>query len=117
MGDCNYCSWIVVEMFFKPCHCFRVKMVCWFVKEKNVRFLEKKSAKSHTAAFSSRKCVDCLITRRTAQGIHCKFKIVVKIPCVKRIQFFLNFSLSCAQFVYVGIRIAKRFVYLFKFCK
>ena len=113
----NYSSWIVVKVFFKPCNCFCIKVVSRFVKKKNVRFLKKKAAQSNTAAFTSRKYVYNLICRRTAEGVHCKFKIVVQVPCVQRIKFFLNFTLTGTKLVDICIRITKCFINLIKFCK
>ena len=117
VGDGNYCSRIVVKVFFKPGDSFCIKVVCRLVKKKNVRFLKKQAAQSNAASFTSGKNVYNLFRRRTSQRVHSKFQIVVKIPCIKRIKFFLNFALARTQFVYVCIRITERFVYPVKFGK
>ena len=46
VGDGNYCSRIVVKVFFKPGDSFCIKVVCRLVKKKNVRFLKKQAASS-----------------------------------------------------------------------
>ena len=62
----NYSSRIVMKMLFKPCNSFRIKMVRRFVQKKNIRLLQKKTAQCNTAAFTPRKHVYNLISRRTA---------------------------------------------------
>ena len=104
-------------MAFKPCDSFCIEMVCRFVQKQNVRFLQKKTAQSNTAAFSSRKDINNLVWRRAAECVHCKFKIIVQIPGICGIEFFLNFCLACTKFVKIGVRIAKSFVNFIKFFK
>ena len=113
----NYSSRIVMKMLFKPCNSFRIKMVRRFVQKKNIRLLQKKTAQCNTAAFTPRKHVYNLISRRTAESIHCKLKVVVQVPCIQSIKFFLNFALTSTKLINISIRIAKSFINLIKFSK
>ena len=117
MGDGDNSSLVVAQMTFKPCNCFCIKMVCRFVKKKNIRPLQKKAAKSNTAAFTTGKNVNNLVCRWTAEGIHGKFKVSIKVPCICGIKFFLKFGLACTKLIKVCIRITKGFVHLVKFLK
>ena len=69
-------------------------MVCWFVQEEDVWLLKKKTAESNTAALTSRKNIYNLICRRTAESIHSKLKIVIKVPCIEGIKLLLNLTLA-----------------------
>ena len=91
----DYSSRIIVKMFFKPRNSFCIKMISRFVKKKNIWLLQKKPAQRNSASFTTGKNIYNLVRRRTSESIHCKFKIIVEIPCVKGIKFFLNFSLPC----------------------
>ena len=115
MCNGNDCSLVVAKVAFKPCDCFRIKMVCRFVKEKNIRLLKEKAAQGNTTAFTTGKNIYNLVCRWTAEGIHGKFKVSIKIPCIGSIKFFLKFCLACTEFVKVCIRITKGFINLIKF--
>ena len=117
MGNCNNSARVVVKVFFKPGYSFGIEMVCRFVKEKNIRFLKQEAAQGNTTAFTTRKNIYNLLWRWAAQSFHGKFKVVIKVPGIAGIEFFLNFCLTGTQFIKIGIRIAKGFVYFIKFFK
>ena len=104
-------------MAFEPCNSFCIEVVCRFIKKQNIRFLEKETAEGNTAAFTTGKNVNNLVSRRTAQSVHSEFEVCVEVPCVCSVEFFLDFGLTCAKLVKVSIRITKCFVNLIKFCK
>ena len=110
-------TFILLKMTFKPCNGFRIKVVRRFVQKQNIRLLQKQAAKSHTAALTAGKYVNNLVRRRTAQCVHCKFKLGIKIPCVKRVELFLYFSLAGAKFVKICVRVAECFVNFVEFLK
>ena len=115
MSNGNNSTRVVMQMFFKPGNSFGIQMVCRFVQKQNIRLLQKQAAQSNTSPFTTRKNINHLIRRRTTQSIHCKFKIIIQIPCITGIKFFLNFSLSGTKLVKICIRVAKSFVNFVKF--
>ena len=117
MGNGNYSSRVVVQVFFKPGNSFSIKMVCRFVQKKNIRLLKQQTAKSNSAAFTSGKHVNNLIRRRTAQSVHCKLKVIIKIPGIQSVQFFLNLALTSRKLIKISIRVAVSLANLIKFFK
>ena len=74
MGNCYYCSLIVLQMVLKPCHTLGIKMVGRLVKKQDVRFFKKESAKCNPASFPAGEQLYRCISRRTSQCIHCHLK-------------------------------------------
>ena len=72
-----------MKVFFQPGYSFCIEVVCRFVEEENIRLLKKKSAESNTAALTSGKYIYNLVCWRTAESIHSKFKVVIKIPGIE----------------------------------
>jgi hypothetical protein len=64
----------LVKVLFEPVDTFGVKVVGRFVEQKHVRFLQKQTAKSHTATFSPRKVFGLLVGRWQAKSVHGAFE-------------------------------------------
>ena len=111
MRDCNNRSRIVVQVLFKPRDSFRIKVIGRLVEQENVGLLQKQTAQSHAAAFTAGKNVNNLLRRRAAERVHRKFKVVIKIPRIKRVKPVLQFRLPRTQFIKIRIGVAERFVY------
>ena len=72
---------------------------------------------SNPLAFTAGKNVNNLLRRRAAERVHRKFKVIVKVPRVKRVKTVLQFRLPRAQFIKIRVGVAERFVYFVKFRK
>ena len=90
-------------MTFQPCYSFSIQMVSRFIKQQDIRFLQKQSAKSDTAPFTTGQDIHRSISRRTAECIHCHFQTRIDIPCIEMIDFILNFPLLFDQFIHLFI--------------
>ena len=117
MGNGNYSSRVVVQVLFKPCNSFGIQMVCRLIQKQNVRLLQKQAAEGNSASLTTGKHVNNLIRRRTAQSVHSQLKIVIKIPCIKSVQLFLNLALAGSKLIKISIRVAVSLANLIKFFK
>ena len=101
MGNCYYCTFILLQVLFQPVNTFSIKVVGRLVKKEDIRFLEKEAAQCHTAAFTSGEILHQLVFWRTAQCVHGTFQLAVEIPCIRSIDNVLQFCLAREECIHL----------------
>ena len=107
-------------MLFEPVDTLGIEVVGRLVEKQNVGILQQQTTESHTAALASTQGCHVLVFGRTAQRVHSPLEVVVEIPRIARVKFFLQLCLTVDEFVHlVGVfehfRVGKRLVDAFVF--
>ena len=80
MGDDQDRARVSAQMAFQPVHGFRVEMVGRFVKQQELRLLQKESAERNAAALAAGEFGDGRVVGRTAERIHRLIDLRIEIP-------------------------------------
>ena len=115
VGNGDNRSFVLLQVPFEPRDRFGIQMVCRLVQKQNIGLLQQKPAQGDAPFFSAGEHADFHIGRRTAQSVHSQFKAGIEVPCVQRVEFFLNGGLFFTQFVDVRIAFTEGFVYSVEF--
>ena len=82
-------------------------MVCRFIQQENIRFLQEEPAQRDAPPFSAGEDVDRSVTGGASKRIHRHLELALKIPCVDMVDPFLELRLLFEEFVEIRVRLAQ----------
>ena len=104
MGNCNDCSFVLLQVRLQPLYALCVQVVCRLVQEKHIRLLKKQSAQCNPSALSAGEVFYQCIGRRNHKGIHCALQFALQLPASKLVYLLCKFALTLYKLRHLIIR-------------
>jgi hypothetical protein len=100
VGDRDNGAFVFLQEAFEPGDRLGVEVIRRFVKQQEIRRLEKQSAERNAAALATRQLRHLRVRRWTTQGVHRQLELRIDVPCVHRVNAILQSPLLFEELVH-----------------